>query len=317
MTPAETAARPARAGGTTTTIRMQATIMGNPCAMTVVDAEADVAENALALVRRLDALWSRFRVDSEITALNLAEGQPHRVSGYTALLIGEMQEAHRRTAGDYDPTLLPALVAHGYGASRIDPTRTTLLPTSAVAPGDMAGVRCADAIVTMPIGTTLDPGGIGKGLAADLAVAAALAQGARGALAQFGGDVVAGGAAPDGVGWRVGVEDPFLAGEHCDIVRIQRGAVATSSIRKLRWDGPGGRDAHHLIDPGSGAPVDTDVQTVTVIAATGARAESLTKSGLLRAIQDYLSWLPSQAAAGLVITADGRRHTSANWESYR
>lgn len=295
----------------------EATVMGNGCALTVVDADLAVAEGALALTRRLDALWSRFRHDSDITALNLAEGEPRRVDPLTCLLIGEMREAHRRTDGDFDPTLLPTLVAEGYAASRVEPGLTTWLPLTAQAGGDLDGIRIDGDVVTLPRGTTLDPGGIGKGLAADLAVAYALEHGATGALAQFGGDILATGAPPDGDAWRIGVEDPFRPGEHCDVVRVLHGAVATSSTRRLRWNGTDGGEVHHLLDPRAGGSIRTDVQTVTVIAGTGARAESLTKPGFLRPVAEYLAWLPAQDAAALVITADGTMHTTANWSDFR
>ncbi|WP_448006760.1 FAD:protein FMN transferase [Agromyces bauzanensis] len=305
------------AGGGQATATVRAHRMGSRFAMTVVGAGAERARAGLALAGRLESRWSRFLADSDITALNLAEGAARRVHPHTVRLVREMLDAHRRTDGDFDPTLLPALVAAGYATSRVDPRRTTLLPPSAVAPGRIDSVHIDGDRVTLGRGTTLDPGGIGKGLAADLAVEQALADGALGAMAQFGGDVVVGGVAPDGVAWRIGVEDPFDTARHLAVVRLARGAVATSSQRKLRWAAVDGTEAHHLLDPRGIRSISTDVQTVTVIAATGARAESLTKSGFLRPIDEYLAWLPSQGAAGLAITADGAEHVSVNWSRYR
>lgn len=304
-------------GGRPAVATARARRMGNRFTMTVVGAGADEARKALSLARRLDRLWSRFRADSDITALNLAEGAARRVHPLTVRLVREMLDAYHRTDGDFDPTLLPALVAAGYAASRVDPELTTSLPPSAVAPGRVDSVRVDGERITLGRGTTLDPGGIGKGLAADLAVEQALAGGALGAMAEFGGDVVVGGVAPDGVAWRIGVEDPFDPARHLATIRLARGAVATSSQRKLRWAAADGTDTHHLLDPRDIRSISTDVQTVTVIAATGARAESLTKPGFLRPIDEYLAWLPSQGAAGLAVTADGAEHVSENWSRYR
>lgn len=304
-------------GGRPVAATARARLMGSRFAMTVVGAGIQEARASLRLARRLESLWSRFRADSEITALNLAEGAPQRVHPHTVRLVREMLDAHRRTDGDFDPTLLPALVAAGYGTSRVDPSRTTLLPPSAVAPGRLDAVRIDGDVITVGRGTTLDPGGIGKGLAADLAVTQALRRGALGAMAQFGGDVVVDGLAPDGQAWRIGVEDPFDVDRQLGVVRLVRGAIATSSVRKLRWTAPDGGAAHHLLDPRRSRSISTDVQTVTVIAATGARAESLTKPGFLRPIDAYLPWLSQHGAAGLVVSADGVAHTSANWDAYR
>ncbi|MEB0264670.1 hypothetical protein, partial [Cryobacterium sp. 10I5] len=60
----------------------------------------------------------------------------------------------------------------------------------------------------------------------------------------------------------------------------------------------------------------TRVQTVSVIAATGARAEVLAKPGFLRPTADYLAWLPTVGAAGLIIDDTGLVSTSTNWEHY-
>ena len=307
----------AAGGGRPATATARAHCMGSRFAMTVVGVGVGAAWAGLTLAGRLESRWSRFLADSEITALNLAEGVARQVHPHTVRLVREMLDAYRRTDGDFDPTLLPALVAAGYATSRVDVTRTTRLPASARAPGSIDSVRIEGDRITLGRGTTLDPGGIGKGLAADMAVEQALADGALGAMAQFGGDVVVGGVAPDGVAWRIGVEDPFNPERHIAVVRVARGAVATSSQRKLRWTAPDGTEAHHLLDPRGIRSISTPVQTVTVIAATGALAESLTKSGFLRPLDEFLVWLPRQGAAGLAITTDGSEHNSANWSRYR
>lgn len=298
-------------------IRATGRAMGNPIAITALgDPPADVLGEGLATARRLDELWSRFRPDSDVSRLNRSEGAPCRVHPWTVQLLHAMVDGHRRTDGDFDPTLLPVLVAAGFAASRADPALVTDLPATVHAPGDPGGIRISGDTVTLPRGTTLDAGGIGKGLAADIIVAAAIDAGASGVLVEIGGEVVAGGVPDESGAWRIGVEDPFHPGDHLCVVRLARGAVATSSTLLTRRPGPDGRLVHHLIDPRSGGPVATDAVSVTVIAPTGARAEVLTKPGFLRPAPEYLAWLASQGAAGLVVTMDGRAHASAAWERY-
>jgi thiamine biosynthesis lipoprotein len=168
--------------------------------------------------------------------------------------------------------------------------------------------------VELPIGTTIDPGGIGKGLAADLVCALALGAGAFGALAEVGGDVVAHGRAPRAGGWLLGIEDPFRFGSHAGTVRVASGALATSSSLKRRFVTAVGT-RHHLIDR-LGHSADTSVRTVSVLAASGSRAEVLTKPGFVRNPEEYLRWLPTVGAAGLVIDDSGAIRTSTNWERY-
>ena len=237
------------------------------------------------------------------------------VDPVTVQLISAMREASELSDGDFDPTLLPELIASGYAASVVAPDLVTTLPASASAPGRLASLTLDGSSVRMPVGTTLDPGGIGKGLAADIICEFGLAEGAWGIMAEISGDIVVAGRAPDAVAWLLGVEDPFDTDRHLTTVRIARGAIVTSSQRKRRFDTAAGV-RHHLIDPRTGASALTDIQTVTVIAATGVRAEAISKSGFLRPVEEFLAWLPQVGAAALLVDSAGRQHVSANWGRY-
>lgn len=289
--------------------------MGSTATLTLVGGGAALLEDCWSFLDHLEQIWSRFLPESDVTRLNWAEGKPVDVDDFTVRLIEEMQAGYARTKGDFDPTLLPDLVRAGYAASRQDPTKSTALPATAVAPGRIDNVAHNGHVVTMPKGTTIDAGGIGKGLAADLVSDFARANGAWGIMAEIAGDIRVSGEAPDGVAWRLGVENPFAAAEHADVVRVPDGGVVTSSQRKRRFGTS--REKHHLIDPHTHDSALTSVQTVTVIALTAAIAETLTKPAFVRSTADYLSWLPTQGAAGLVIDDEGNHHESANWSVYR
>lgn len=289
--------------------------MGGHATVSLVGASADLLDAAFALADRCEARWSRFLPTSDIWQLNWAEGRAVEVDPLTLRLIGAMREAAALTGGDFDPTLLPRVIEAGYGASVVAGELVTTLPGSARAPGRLDAVQVEGTRVRMPLGTTLDPGGIGKGLAADLVAGFVLAEGASGVMAEFGGDIVVAGRAPDGVAWLLGVEDPFDTARHLTTVRIARGAIVTSSRRKRRFATPAGQ-RHHLIDPATGMNPAGSIQTVTVIAATGARAEALAKPGFMRPPEDYLAWLPGVGAAGLIVDADGAQHASTNWGRY-
>jgi len=132
---------------------------------------ADVlARAAVARLHALEARWSRFRPDSEVSALNDADGARTTVSSETALLVERSIEAWHRTDVAFDPTVLPALVAAGYDRdfSAVREQPSAQAPPVA-APG-CEGIVVDAASVTLPPGVRIDPGGIGKGLAADLTV---------------------------------------------------------------------------------------------------------------------------------------------------
>ncbi|MCE5290965.1 MAG: FAD:protein FMN transferase [Nocardiaceae bacterium] len=291
-------------------------VMGGSASFAVVGASETGGASCLAQAADLDRLWSRFRQDSDISALNHSAGQPTSVEPRTVRLIREMIAAHERTSGDFDPTLLPSLVERGYDASRLDPELRTTLAAGTRPSAPLSEISIEGSIVTLPPGMSLDGGGIGKGLAADLIVQRAMSAGAAGAMAEIGGDIVVAGCAPDGQAWRIGVEDPFNSGSHVDVVRLNDGAIATSSRLKRRWTVAEGTVVHHLTDPRSLRSAATPAVAVTVIASTGAVAESLTKSGFLRPLDAFFDLLAAEGAAGLVISEDGTAHRSTMWETY-
>ena len=290
-------------------------IMGGHGTITLVGGNPGLLDECWSLVETCEQLWSRFIPDSDISRLNWAEGKPVKVAPLTRKLIAAMISGHTLSRGTYDPTLLPDVIGAGYESSVLDGERKTLLPDSARAPGHLEGIQFSDEEIMMPLGTTLDPGGIGKGFAADLVVNYALEHGAYGVMAEFGGDIVVQGDAPDGAAWRLGVENPFVPEEHLAIIRLLRGAVATSSQLKRRF-GEGSSATHHLIDPATQQSADSSAQTVTVIASSGARAEVLTKKGFVEKPEVFLSWLPRVGGAGLVVLDDGSQLTSSNWSTF-
>lgn len=287
-------------------------VMGGEAVITLVGGSPAVLDEAFALAALCEAMWSRFRPESELSLVNNNSGEQTLISPPTAALIYEMREGFALTNGDFNPTLLPALLDVGYRGSQVHDGLVTQLPEGARAFESLDGIELETTRVTIPQGMTLDSGGIGKGFASDLIVAAARASGVDGVMVSMSGDVVVAGSPPDGDAWRLGVEDPFDESAHVQVVRLVEGAVVTSSQRKNTFTG-----GHHLIDPRTGRSAATTAQTVSVIASSGARAEVLAKSGFLRPVADYLEWLPSIGAAALVIDDQGAQHESANWANYR
>lgn len=304
-----------RAGyaGESTVVSHGFSVMGTTANLVLVGGTHDMAIELEGLTRELERLWTRFSDDSDIQRLNWAEGAPTTVSPYTVTLVLEMLAAHKLTAGEYDPTILPRLMAEGYAQSRTNSTRSTRLPASATWPVELSTATISGTTITLPRGATLDPGGVGKGLAADIVATTALTLGALGVLVEIGGDVRILGTSPDAKLWRVGIEDPFNPQRHCSVINLVDGAVATSSVLKRTWE----RDAktvHHLIDPSTGRPIESDVVSVSVIAVSASIAEVVAKSGFTRA--DFMTWAPTLGTAALLVLRDGRIVESANWKGY-
>ncbi|HET7489785.1 MAG TPA: FAD:protein FMN transferase [Acidimicrobiales bacterium] len=278
--------------------------MGSEAHVVVVGGPPGLLDQALARVDELERRWSRFLPDSEVSSLNRAAGRPVVVSPDTAELVARAVDAWRISGGSFDPTVLEAVVGAGYDRS-FDELEDRPAPGPPPAPAPGAGAIEVDGtVVRLPPGTGFDPGGIGKGLAADLVAAGLLAAGACGACVNLGGDVRVAGTAPGGGPWTIAVEHPWQA-EPLALVGAEDGAVATSTTLKRRWTFAG-KARHHLIDPSTGAPSDTGLNLVTVVAGRAWVAEVLAKAVLLAGARNPFSVLQGTGAEALAVGDDGR-----------
>ena len=176
--------------------------MGTDIQITVVDGDPAVAGLARVRIEALESRWSRFRSGSDVSALNAHPGSWVPVAPETILLLERAIAGARATAGRYDPTVGAALVAHGYDRTFAEVVEhaADLIPEPVV-DGSWPGIEVDPilGLACLPVGTVFDPGGIGKGLAADL-VAIELAGRAAGLLVNLGGDLRLVGCAPDPAG---------------------------------------------------------------------------------------------------------------------
>jgi thiamine biosynthesis lipoprotein len=290
--------------------------MGSDVHIMVIDGPPDATDRARRAIADLERRWSRFLSDSEISALNAARGATMQVSAATALLIELAVTGWALTAGRFDPTILDALEAAGYDRSferlhAIPSNRRERPPQPQTVPG-CHGVQADTETgwVRLPRGVRIDPGGIGKGLAADLVAAMLNSDGARGALINIGGDLrVIGTSGPDST-WNIDVDGGDLR------LRLRDAGVATSSSLRRTWRRDG-RTRHHLIDPATGESSTARFTTATAVAATAWRAEVLAKAAVFsHTITEAETMLHTAGAAALLTDDRGRVHRLAGIHNF-
>ncbi|MCW3044034.1 MAG: thiamine biosynthesis lipoprotein ApbE [Actinobacteria bacterium] len=284
--------------------------MGTEVHLVAVGAHPDVLELGRRHIHELEALWSRFREDSEISRLNSAAPRPVRVSPETIELVRRSLEGWRATSGAFDPTILGDLVALGYHSSFERLEEESPPPPFPRRRGGAAGVVVdqRNQTVRLPEGAAIDPGGIGKGLAADIVAEKMLEAGARGVCVNVGGDLRVAGRPPTPAGWTVGVDDPF-GGPPLTTLSLQEGAIATSSRLGRTWMRSGVL-RHHLLEPATGQPASTRLAAVTVVAGRGWWAEVLAKAIFLAGPSGGVALLEQAGATGLLLD-DNRRLIAA------
>jgi thiamine biosynthesis lipoprotein len=276
--------------------------MGTTARVTVVGGSASLVEAALHRVDELETRWSRFRPTSELSRLNAADGAACIVSPDTYTLVDHLVAAWHRSAGRFDPTLHDPLVALGYAASwPFTDAPADLFAAPLVRGCGEVHLDQSSRMVWLPAGLHLDPGGLGKGLAADIVAIELIAAGAEGALVDLGGDLRVMGTSPTGGAWRIGVEHPADARLTIAVVETFDGGVATSSRGKRRWRTIDGADVHHMLDPRTAHPASPRWVSATALAASAVEAEVAATVAFLDGDLGAAPW----ALAALLADADG------------
>lgn len=263
-------------------------------------------ENRFAAV---EDTFSRFRPQSELSRLNAAAGQRAVNVSSSLWQVLSLALRHAEESTDiFDPTVLGDLMWAGYDRSFEEGLDAPAQPSTAESTPGQATWRQIhlqeeERSVCLPLGIGIDLGGIAKGWTVD---EAALALGQWGpALVDAGGDIRVT-AAVEGEPWPIALQDPFDPARNLLVLRISEGAVATSSIGKRCWQ-RAGKMQHHLIDPRTRRPAESDLHTVTVLAPTAVVAEISAKVVLILGRQAGADYLDAHRLTGILFTRDGQQ----------
>jgi thiamine biosynthesis lipoprotein len=272
-------------------------------------------------INQSETRFTRFTDTSELAELNRSAGAWFQASDemFDVLQLGYRLSVE--TSGLFNPAILPALKRAGYDRS-MDEIRTLSprMETSEEGEQQSASERdfrniqldMATKSILMPPGMQLDLGGIAKGWIAEKA-ARTLANVSSACAVSAGGDMFLINLPEGEPDWEVGLENPLVPEENMAVLHVLPGAVATSSITKRQWK-HNGRSQHHLIDPRSGEPAQTEWLSTTVWAEQAAEAEVYAKVLLIAGPGNADALFKHQSTkAYLAVDKQGWVHGSKNY----
>ncbi len=288
----------------------------------MVDSSSSEAPEQLALLPSWFEDWeqslSRFRTESELNKLNSLAGWPVKVSLTLWEVFQAALNAEKDSAGLVTAAVLDAVVNAGYDRS-FDLMTQASMP-AAFSPWKMTGslkevqLDQTAQTICLPIDMHLDFGGVAKGWAAHQA-AQRLAEWGP-ALVSAGGDVAISAAQSNGEPWPLAIDDPFHPGEFLNTLMLGECGVATSGTDYRRWK-QGGRWNHHIIDPRSGQPAQTDIVAATIIAPTAMQAEMAAKAVLISGSQQGMKWVEARPElCGMLVLETGEILNSKPMEHF-
>lgn len=272
------------------------------------EAISRVFAEARALCRRYERLFSRTLPHSDIARINAAQGAPVEVSSETYRLLQSAQYYCDMSKGTFDITIGPAIALWDF-ACKACPQKEAL--AASVTHVNWRGISMHAEEGRAPIVQLEDPqaaidvGGIAKGFIADRIAELFRMRGLADFSINLGGNVVVGGMNAQGTSWVVGIRDPQHPGDETALlgaVELSDASVVTSGTAERSFV----RDGvlyHHILNPRTGMPVQTDVASATVVAKRSIDAEgfstTLVALGLERGM-DFARANPAIAAAFVV-----------------
>ena len=252
-----------------------------------------------AWFRYVEGKLSRFRTDSELSQLNRSNGSSFAASALLYEVLAVASYYCRETGGLFNPFLGSVLGELGYNTSfdqlertgvgqttapRPRPTRQAVLVPLAMSP--------SAASVSLLPGVAIDLGGIAKGWSAQTMRNWLGDDGIDSGVIDAGGDIVAWG---EGDRRSLAVADPFDPERDIAVLKLRKqAAAATSSTLKRRWAGANRQVRHHIVDPVTQQPSQSDLVQVTVLADDLTVAEVYAKCLLILGSENGAAWLKNK-----------------------
>jgi thiamine biosynthesis lipoprotein ApbE len=272
---------------------------------------------ALGEIACLAAIFSNHDATSEFRRWQAGPPGPRAVSAELREILRAADDWRARSRGAFDPRveILSRLWA-GCAARGRMPTADELAGARAFLSRDAWRMDPASGTAERLSDGPLSLDGIAKGYIVESACRAALdgADGVRGLLLNVGGDLRACGEAP----WAIGLAPPRDASETSEptaFLDVRDRSVSTSGSAQRGWR-IGGRWYSHILDPGTGRPVER-VLAATVVAPRGADADALATILNVLPVEDGLRLVDATPeAASRVVTSDGRIARSLRWGQY-
>jgi thiamine biosynthesis lipoprotein len=275
--------------------------------VTSPDRMLDARKLVIDQVAAIDDACNPFRSDSEVRALQRADGEPVQVSPLLAELVAVSLRAARLSDGDVDPISGGVLRGHDRESFRapldgggIDGWKASEL--------NWRSIRRNGREITLPAGALLDLSAMARAHAVDRCAWLIYKRFEVGVLVGIGGDIATAGEAPAG-GWGTCVrENPDGAGAP---FYLPSAALATSSAVSWRWRG-GGRPLHYAVCPGVSRPGGPVWRSVSVGAFRCTYARTFSMAALVRG-HAAPAWLRDLGVAARLVAADGEVVTVGRW----
>ena len=277
------------------------------------------SQQAYDALAAMEQRLSLFEETSEIAAVNAAAGsRAVAVSAQTFDLLDTALALSAQSRGSFQVSVAP--LSRLWDIMAADPQIPAQAEVDAALPlVDDSSVQLdaqAGTVYLPRAGQALDLGGVAKGYACDVLRQLYLEEGVEHALTSIGGNICAVGGNTDGSPFRIGFRDPKgSAGSYIASFLIGDGVVAVSGAYE-RYFEQDGVIYHHIIDPHTGYPAQSDIVSVGVVWPAdagehpGASADHWSTALFCWGRDNALEWMRTAPAGVLLLDEEGTLYVS-------
>jgi thiamine biosynthesis lipoprotein len=291
-------------------ISREFTALGTMNSIVIYDCfENQLLDEAVKRVAQIDGKMSAFNSESEVSILNRDAGRKSVViSEETFLLLKLAKEFGKLSGGAFDITIHPLVELWGIN-KKLDfiPEKPEIDKVLRLVDyNDLVLDELKHTAYLKKAGQAVDLGGIAKGYAADEVKRLLMEGGVKSALINLGGNIMTIGGRTDGGPWQIGVQNPAsVRGEYLGTLAITDRTVVTSGSNEQLFI-KDGRRYHHILDPRTGAPSQSGLQSVTVIGKSSVEADALTTAIFVLGMEKGMELLEKHKADAVFATNDYR-----------
>jgi len=268
-----------------------------------------IVEKAFDLIEELESLMSITIENSDVYRINSSGGEPVTVNPRTVDVIQNAIEFGELSGGLFDITIGRLTRLWNFGESREIPDENSIIEAQQTANFRQIIISEHENTVTLTNPEAwIDLGAIAKGYIADQVVELLSTNGVTSALIDMGGDIIALGSRGDGSPWRLAIRNPF---DHhympfAATIEVSDVAVISSGTYERSFDIDGIR-YHHILDPRTGYPAQSDIVSVTIIAQNGIIGEGLSTMAILMGSEEITEVLTNHYGfiGAVLILQDG------------
>ncbi len=278
---------------------------------TIYDGDsASAGAAAEELINSEESILSRFVEGFDLQKVTV--GEVSEVSAETVTLIRDCSSFAERFSDLTGFSLLMGSLSDLWGFG----TDTPAVPSSedivaALANANAATLTVVDDTHILLTGGAIDFGGVAKGYVAEKILELYQSYDVTSAVVSVGGNIALLGCKQNGDPFTVGLRDPILGGDNLAGTLELSDCIISTSGGYERYFEQDGITYHHILDPATGYPADSDLLSVTVISQNGTMADYLSTALFVGGSEAVLSHLEEDDFMVIAIREDGGIYLSS------